>query len=450
MAKSKKQSSLLTSAFGRGMRVAKWGLGAGTRAAGHVVSNLLSDDLTKSEALNRLIHSQVQSLTRELGQLKGSMMKVGQMLAMAGENVLPPEALELLRTLQSQAPALEWSKVEPVLRADLGSELLSELEIETEALGAASLGQVHRARVIASGQWLALKVQYPGVRGAIDSDLALLRRMLRVVNLLPTGAQYDDVMAEVREMLHREMDYAQEADAIETFGRLLAGDARWTVPQVIRRYTRGRILATEYMEGVALDDPTILALPEEQKRDLATAYAEIFFKEVFEFGKVQTDPHFGNYRVQLNAGGSGKHRLVLLDFGAVRELTPKFVQAYGDIMRASAMGNRAGIVRAGQALEFLRSEDSERAKDFFADLCILIGEPMLAPQPYDWGASDLPIRIKKRSGELALQFKLRPPPRQIVFVDRKLAGVFFVLNRLRVRWDGRALLGRYLNLPLGG
>src|SRR5690606_19398227 len=119
----------------------------------------------------KLLQNQAALLSNELGELKGSLMKAGQMLSMYGEHFLPPEANALLKSLQQDSRPLLWEAIEPHLKKYLPEEKLAELEIEKDALACASLGQVHRARIKATGEMICLKIQYPQVDKAIDSDL---------------------------------------------------------------------------------------------------------------------------------------------------------------------------------------------------------------------------------------------------------------------------------------
>ena len=237
-----------------------------------------------------------------------------------GRCFLPPEAAAALKTLQSDSPPLEWSKIEAQLRKQIAPERLAELEIDPESFAAASLGQVHLARRKSDGARIALKIQYPGVDGAIDGDLKTLRSLLAVFKIFPSRwATYDPMFEEVRAMLHQEVDYVRELKNTEEFSALLKGDDRYVVPKVYPEYSSRRVLATEFQDGVRLDGPEVKALSQERRDRIAELILELYMREVFEFRQVQTDPHFGNYRVRFAPDGRND-QLVLLDFGAVRKL----------------------------------------------------------------------------------------------------------------------------------
>lgn len=437
----KKLSKIKTGAISRGFSLAKLGVAAGARVASNAMGSLFSDEQEKAERLKEMLMAQAGALAKELGSLKGSLMKVGQMLSMAGENLFSPEVNAILKSLQNQSPPLAWEAIEPVLKAELGARL-DLLEIDREPWASASLGQVHRATLKSDGRKLAVKIQYPGVDRAIDSDLAALRSLFSVSKLIPKGPRYDEIFAEVREMLYREVDYRLELAETRKYRERFKDDPRYVVPEVFEELSTARVLTTSFQEGVAVDGPEVQALSQERRDRLAFAAIELYFLELFKFRAIQSDPHFGNYRVQLAQEG-GIDRLVLLDFGAMRYFDEGFMRDYRDMVRATVEKDRALLRRSGLALGFVKEEDPEPLFKAFAEVCEMFGEPYEAGA-YDWAASDLPKRIKRKATELALATRLRPPPRQIVFLDRKMAGVFIFLSVMKAKIQARDLLLRYL------
>ena len=227
MENPRKLSKIKTSFLARGLRLAKMTISTSSSLAAHGLSTLLSDEDEKASKWKDFLKARAKHFSQELGDLKGSLMKAGQMLSMYGEHFLPPEANEMLKSLQSKSPPLEWTAIEKVLKTRLTEDQLSQLEIDPESIGTASLGQVHKARIKKTGQWIALKVQYPGVDKAIDSDLRAIRSFLSVLKLLPKGMQTDQIFAEVRGMLTQEMDYSQEAKSTIEYRERLIGDSRF-------------------------------------------------------------------------------------------------------------------------------------------------------------------------------------------------------------------------------
>lgn len=443
MAQKKKLKTLKTGSASRSLSLASLTLKAATRAAGHAVSTLLETEAgkkAKAEA-HRLL--QAQALVKELGELKGSLMKVGQTLSIYGEHFFPPEVNRLLRTLQADSPPLEWPEIEKCLRRRLSKELLAELEIDPEPCGAASLAQVHRAKIRKTGELLALKIQYPGVEASIDSDLKALRRVLSLTSFLPKLPATDDLFEEVRMMLRREVDYEKEREMLDDFRARLAGDDRFVVPRSYPRYCGKKVLAMSFEEGVGIDSPEVLSLSQERRNALALAVLHAYFLELWKWRRVQTDPHFGNFKVRLGDKNT-PDRLVLLDFGAVRDLPESFMHDYTDMLAGTFFEDRGRFERAAERMKILENGDPQELRDLFHKICVLITEPFLPPQPYDWKNNDLPRQVSELTWELIRKFPLRSPPREVVFIDRKMAGIFTLLKKLGARVDGRAELEPFL------
>jgi predicted unusual protein kinase regulating ubiquinone biosynthesis (AarF/ABC1/UbiB family) len=416
-------------------------LNVGAKAASHAVGSLFSSENEQADRLKSLLTSQLEVLARELGQLKGSVMKVGQMLSVYGEQFLPPEANQMLKSLQNQSPPLAWSEIEKVLKQELGAEKLALLEISPEPIASASLGQVYRAQRKSDGLLMALKVQYPGVDRAIEGDLKALKYVLSVSKLIPKGPKYDLVFDEIKEMLLQEIDYKQELVATEEFRELLKPYPRYVVPTPVREFSTGKVLATTLQEGVPVDGPEVQALSQERRNALGDAALELYFLELFRFFRMQTDPHFGNYRIQLGENGA-PDRLVLFDFGAVKQFDPEFMKPYLKMVRGTFYKNPEWVIEGARGLDFIRDGDSEELKQAFCELCYLFVETFEGE--YDWGASDLPKRATVDASKIAFQFKLRPPPKDVIFLDRKMGGVFVFMSVLKVKSNTRALLESYL------
>ncbi|WP_413568075.1 ABC1 kinase family protein [Bdellovibrio sp. HCB117] len=452
---TKNLDKIKSSMFSRSLSLAKLTIQAGASLASHGVTSALKSKEDKEENWKKLLQNQASLISSELGELKGSLMKAGQMLSMYGEHFLPPEANQLLRSLQSDSIPLTWEAIEPTLKKNLSPEKLAELEIEKEALASASMGQVHRARVKASGESIVLKIQYPNVDKAIDSDLRAIRTLLGTLKLLPKDFDLNPLFAEVREMLVQETNYEIEAQLTEDFYARLKDDARYVVPKVIREYSGPKILATTFERGIRVDDPLIQSLPQDRRNKLAMNFLELYFKEIFEWGVVQTDPHSGNYRIRLNP--QGHDQLVLLDFGATREYDVEFLNPYRRMVKGSLFNDRELFQSSALDLRFIREGDADELKKLFEEFCFETVEPFIAPEDprnqqgrvdkeglYDWKNTDLPQRLSKKAFQIIRHFSWRTPPKEMIFLDRKTGGVFIFLSILRAKIRGRDLLLKYI------
>ncbi|HMN68976.1 MAG TPA: AarF/ABC1/UbiB kinase family protein [Bdellovibrionales bacterium] len=411
------RASLLT----RGFALAKAGIRAGRMAAQGSTA-------------------QIEFLVKELGQLKGTAMKVGQTLSMYGEHLLPPEANAVLKKLQSESPPLAWPAIEQQLLAELGDEKLSRLEIEKEPMAAASIGQVHGARL--DGEELAIKIQYPGIDQAVATDLKLLKFILNMSELVPRGPRFDQIFSEISEMFRQEIDYVQELKATKEFRELIGHDA--IVPRVYPEFSTRKILAQARVRGLRADSPEVQALSQDRRNRLGLAYLRIYMRELFEFNWVQTDPHLGNYLVQIDREGEND-KLALLDFGATRAVPGPFLECYELLVRGGLARDPRMIEQGGRKLGLLKPEDELELVDDYVKLCSLLTEPFQGE--YDWGTSDLPKRVAAQALRIASTYKLRAPPRELIFLDRKLGGVFVFLSVLKCVMDARPVVEAALTRP---
>lgn len=437
--KKKKLKNLRTGAWSRGFSLASLGLKAGAKAAGHAARDLWESEAAAGVRKKAHMLEQAAMLAKELGELKGSLMKAGQMLSVYGEHFLPPEVNVLLKTLHNDSPPVEWEEIRKILQRQLGKERLQLLEVEEEAYAAASLGQVHRARVRASGEEIVLKIQYPGVDKAIDGDIRALRRLLSLTEWLPKIPATDELFAEVKSMLKHELDYERELKMLEFFRTKLESDARFLLPAPMAEFCSKRVLAMSFEPGETIDRAS--SFSQERRNRLAEAVLDLFFRELFEWRRVQTDPHFGNYGVRE---GKGSDRLVLYDYGAVRELPASFVADYREMLSGIYFGERARFESGAARLGVLFADDPEELKNLFHSLCSAIVEPFLEAGPYDWQGNELPKKVSRITWELVKKFPLRSPPREVVFLDRKMAGIFTFLSVLKAKINAREILGRYL------
>ena len=266
------------------------------------------------DTVRRELRSRHAARTRRtLGELKGGALKAGQLLSTV-EALFPqdPEDTwrEALTAMQEGNAALPFAEVEPVLRAELGADWRSAFgTFEERATAAASLGQVHRATW--QGVPAAVKVQYPGVREALASDVRTISAVSRVAQLVARGMALPPLVAELRDRLTEELDYEHEARAQQRFADAYDGDPDVVVPRVLA--ATPRVLVTTWLDGVPLAE--VARTGSQAERDRAAGLYQRFLVSGPErAGLLHTDPHPGNFRVLPDG------RLGVLDFGSVLEL----------------------------------------------------------------------------------------------------------------------------------
>lgn len=429
MAKSPK-----TSLFSRSVSLAKISVSAGAKAAQYGLGGIFRDKAQQIEAGKKLLEEQVRYLTKEARELKGAFAKVGQVLSTYGESFLPPEVNAILKSLQSQIEPLPTETIQRLLAERLGAERARDVQLDPLPLGAASLGQVHRARILSSGREIAIKVRYPGIEKAIDADLRMIRFMLSSAKLVPADmpkSRFTEIFSEARSVLKQEVDYAQELALLKQYREKLSGDPRFVCPVPVEEFCGEGVVATTLMQGVRVDSAEVKALSQARRNRLATHLMELFLMEFLDWNLVQTDPHFGNYLIQIDSVGEDD-KWVLLDFGAVRSFSEKFKDSYLTLMRGVLNDSDAQTLEGGEKMGLVEKTDDPEIRQAFVRLARLAGEALLASpdSPFSYGSSDLPKRIAKVAPAVIYRLKMRLPPREMVSFDRKLTGVYVHLVNL--------------------
>ena len=424
---------------------------AGVRAGGALaVDGALNKVLGRSEQEDsRFARREARRLVTELGRLKGSYVKIGQIFALLGEHFLPPVLTEALHELEASTEPLPWEDIVEQLQTSLGPRW-AELEIETEAFAAASLAQVHRATIIATGEKICLKVQYPGLAGVIDADFDAVVRMLRLARWLPAGRELDDWLESMRDYLHHEIDYRREARLLqEMSGRVAAlGEvgSNFSVPRWYPEYSGAQVLAMEYLGGRSVTDGAVRRLSLARRNALATAMLDLFFFELYEWGILQTDPNFGNYLIELGSAGTAD-KLVLLDFGSMLEASPDFLSHLRNLIAAGLEEDEVGVVEGLIGLGCLQADASAQGRALFTEFCLHLLEPLRPPErlppeqlnrrrQYCWGHSNLMRRAGKKAALSTTSGHFTTPSRDFALIARKLTGVFTFISVLGAEFNG--------------
>src|SRR5262245_56419111 len=346
-------------------RSAKLGTAIGTQAtryAGTAAANVVRSD---EKAQERLEHRHLETalkMASVLGEMKGAAMKIGQMASFIDVDFLPPEYREIyqeqLSKLRTHAPAMPWERVRTVLEEEYDdSPERVFASSEEEACAAASIGQVHRA-TLRDGTPVAVKVQYPGIADALESDLANAGILVRLSRVIAPGLDAKAVASELRERVLEELDYEYEAQNQRAFARAYDGHPFIFVPKVHSRLSRRRVLVSDYVEGRSFEDVKELM---QDERDI---FGEIVFR--FCFGSIyhlqhfNADTHPGNYLLMDDG------RVAFLDFGMTKRLTPQQIQLEQRAVDAAGRDDPEALRGALHDLGFVSDTgriDAERLMD---------------------------------------------------------------------------------------
>lgn len=369
----------------------------------------------------------------QLAQLRGAAMKVGQLLSMDAGDLLPAEFTDILSRLRADAKPMPLSQLANVLEDNWGKGWNTRFkQFSFQPLAAASIGQVHSAQTH-DGRHLALKIQYPGIRESIDSDVENVAALLRVSGLIPRGLAIKPLLEEAKRQLHDEADYVLEASHLNRYRELLAGERDFLLPHVYGDFSTRNILAMSYVGGVPVEQ--LAQRPQAERDRVMTLLLGLLFREIFTFRLVQTDPNFANYRYDHDT-----QQLVLLDFGATRAYPPLIADGYRQLMQAAINHDKtmmdAAAAQIGFFQENIKSEQREAVLDLFLQGC----EPLCVSGVYNFGTSNLAARIRDAGMALSLEKDYwHTPPADAIFLHRKLGGLYLLAARLRAQVDVSAL-----------
>lgn len=397
---------------------------AGSMAAEELKRRLKNPDSSSS----LLSFSQVQTLVQELAHLKGAAMKLGQMLALEARDYFPEEICQILDQLQANASFLDHSVIDSILKADLGSRFKDLKQISTTPIAAASIGQVHTA-YFHQGPQVAIKVQYPGIRESIHSDVKVLGSLMKAVAvMMRKQVNLDELIEEFSEIFIQEADYQQEAQLTQAYQQMAQGLPQLTIPTVYKEYCSSRVLTLSYEPGLRLYDWMNRGQPSMEMREFyGKLILDLYTREFCDWGLVQTDPNLGNFHFRPE-----QKSLVLLDFGATKSYDMTFRKKYSELVVASLNGDRKKVLQIGEEMQLISPREGKEARSLFEQLLFESMRPITLTE-YDFGESDYPERMRSVSRQFVQALKYSPPPRQLIFLHRKLSGIFYILRGLKVK-----------------
>ncbi|NOH52103.1 AarF/ABC1/UbiB kinase family protein [Vibrio coralliilyticus] len=392
---------------------------------------------SKQELL--LTPTNIKRLADQLAHLRGAAMKIGQMLSMDAGDLLSPELADILARLRSDANPMLAKQLTQVMSNGLGDDWKSQfLSFNFKPIASASIGQVHFAHTDA-GDPIAVKVQYPGIRKSIDSDVDNVATLLNLVGLIPKNVDINGLLQQAKEQLHDEANYKKEAEYLETYRKHLINDTQFEVPRVYPAVSSETVLTMSYLEGQPIE--TISNCDQVTRDKVMTALLSLLFRELFEYQLVQTDPNFANYLFNHES-----KKIVLLDFGATRTYSDKISQGYQRAFKAVTKNDSHALDSALSQIGFFSQDIESQQKAAILNLVEQACEPMLYDGEYDFGASDLSMRLREAGTVLSMEKHYwHTPPADALFLHRKIGGLYLLAARLKAKVNVKALVAPYVD-----
>ena len=377
-------------------------------------------------------------IVETLGEMKGAAMKVGQMLSLH-EGMLPPEVAAVLRDLQQEAPRVPPEVMRFELEGSLGGKIEDFFqEFDEEAWAAASIGQVHRAR-LHDGRRVAVKIQYPLIDEIVRADLKNLKRLLGSLFALFSDGDFEPLWAEVRDRLLEELDYEHEARNIETTADLYADVPELVIPSVIDELSSERVLTMEYVRGIRPDEACSSRYPQELKNKWGQVLFDFQMRGLFQLHWLHADPNLANFAFKEDG------RVIVYDFGCVKRVPTAIATGYADLVRAVDDDRKADIPQLLAGIGLYKKGGQSLPREICDPYVDLFGQIVHQEPPYVFGQDEemyqklMELGAANWSETTDVYF-----PEDIIFINRALSGHFGNLNRLQAAGPWRDILFQYV------
>lgn len=390
-------------------------------------------------ALHVTAKRNMNEMVKVMGQLKGAAMKFGQLLSV-DPDLIDPEFATSLATLQREAPPMPFTQLKACVEERLSRPLGELFDVfDPRPLGAASIGQVHRA-TLRDGRAVAVKVQYPGVKGSLHSDLKNIETLLKLGSSVLTKERVRGFMEELRLALEGEVDYLGEARALRDFKarfeeRPFKGSELIRVPEPLMELCGPELLVMEYIEGVPFHEG-VSALPLPERQALMSAFIEAFVYMFHDLNLLHADPHPGNFMLDTEG------RLVILDFGCVRPFEPEVADGVLKVLAAHWGGSPTEQAQALFALGFgVKPREELPSDEAIAEHHRLILAPMSRHEEFNFSRWSVHEELRAFLSEHFNFIHLSPPPALIMYL-RVIAGIKGVLTQIDAGVDIRKIAER--------
>ena len=389
--------------------------------------NLFSDIITlkKPDLRSALVSKKnVTATVNTLKNLRGAAMKFGQLMSMDESIILSPDLAAVFAQLRSSGYSMTPSQLKKILNQNWGDGWLRNFKhFEVRPFAAASIGQVHKA-TLKSGEIVAIKVQFPGVRQSIDNDLSSLKFIMKTSGMLPAKFPLDYYINQCGDLLKRETDYELEAKNIRRFSEFLRSNDKLNVPKVYNQLSTQETLTMSFFEGRELSSK--MAYDQSSINEISLSLLELLLNEIFTFKLVQTDPNLANFLLS-----EGDNSLCILDFGACCQVSEATHELYKDLLNVALTLDANKIKSFLEDKNFIPKDASSEGTKFFDRIISIAINEISQNEFFDFQQSKVFEIITEE--DLNLYFELIPSSlfgSDFIFIQRKIFGLILFFRAI--------------------
>ena len=406
----------------RFMKLAGMTASIASKTVSNKIRNFNADEDQKNEARSKLFQDIGIQIADTLGEMKGAVMKVGQN-ASQYKDIFPPEVAKAIAKLQRQAPAMPFAQIKLQVEKELGTPLDQIFKhFDEQPFAAASIGQVHKA-TLPNGKEVVVKVQYPGVDEACESDLKQVRLALRLMGVLKVDRKLQDrIFQEIQDSLHEELNYeieAQNLQVFKTFHEKL--DPKIIIPNVFTDYSSRRILTLSLEKGENIETASTWDL--QTRNEMGRRLVRALGQQMFYLKRFHCDPHPGNFAFREDGS------VIIYDFGGVKTLSIDIIERFKNLVRAGRKNDIATIEEHLTTLDAL-SEKGVFPEELYHEWLEVLLRPLTTQ--YDFAENSAHhdgVKLVKKSLKYWDTFKPSP---DTLMVNRTISGQYWNLIHLKV------------------
>ncbi|KRX03961.1 Protein kinase-like domain [Pseudocohnilembus persalinus] len=396
----------------------------GLNLAGSTISSWVTSPFSKEKPKSHIFNEKnAAKISDNLCKMRGAALKIGQFLSIQDDSMVPKEIKMAFEKARKSADIMPKSQLYYMLETELGENWKDNfLKFDEMPIAAASIGQVHRAQ-LKNGKFVAIKIQYPGVKESIDSDLNNFKRVFAWTGLAPKSMFIDQMIANHRVELLEECDYKSELLKQDHMRNLVQEDRRYYVPKIYEELSTERVFTQEFIVGDSFEK-ICNSYSQEKRNEIGSRIMNLTLQELFDWHYMQTDPNPSNFFFNEK-----KDVLYLLDFGACHTYSEEFMDGYIELVHGAIQNDIQTIVDKSIQLGFLNGKEAKEMVDAQIKTIQSVAEPFMKNEEFNFHGTDITSKTKGLM-PVIMKYRIKSPPPETYSLHRKFSGAFLLNIRL--------------------